>query len=1029
MLSGAFLAAALLLSPAHAQPAAPQVLRSSSREPALPASMTAARAVKRMRAIDVDLAVLADARPGTRLALEAFPGVPSEMLVDDVRSPYGDLLAVRGTIAGGQALIVAGQTHVAGFIQIPSAGTFRIMSTRTGHAVVEVDESHFPECAAVVPHVGGNAEELGEGCDDGTTIDVIIIYTNTAADDSSGDASMETEAVLAVELTNMAYENSGVLPRLRLRFVGETTYDEDGSYSQHLDRLREDGDEYMDEIHDIRDEYGADLVGLFVADSDFCGIAYLHDGTPASEAFAFSVTTWWCAGQLVLAHEMGHNQGCCHAPGDGGGCDGGGLFSYSWGHRFTGETGNTWRTVMAYAPGTRIPHFSNPAVSYDNQPTGIAVGTAGEAHNVQTINQTAFITANYRCSIDTCDTAKLRPIDPDFNADFGSTVALQGALAVMGAPRDDTSGLNAGAAEVHRLVGSVGWTREAVILAGDSRPGDAFGTAVAIDGGVIAIGGPRTDEGCPGDPGCESGAAHVFTFDGVEWTRQAKLLPPDAAPGMLFGSAIAIRDDVVLVGAPQNALAPGAGYVFRHVGAAWQFEAKLVPPGALPGDGIGAAVALRGNIAVLGAAGDDGDCPADPSCDSGAVYVFSWSDTTWTFVQEITAADRDRRDWFGRSVSLGDGTIAVGAPGYDLDGIPDETDIGAAYVYRWNGATWIEEEKLINPDIGVEDEFGDAVAIEGELLIVGVPQDDDVCPQFIDCDSGSAYVFHHDAGDWPQLVKLVAHDDDAGDHFGSAVSLAGDLALVGAERDFVPLAFSGSAFVFPSLLGSDCNENGLLDFCEVASPFTDASGALRPLAPGVPLNWTIAAPPPAATDVVVRIAATADLEEVGEYIDVLLNGVPVGRAFEAAGQPCATPPNIENVVIPRDVFADAVGAGPAAIRLIPSADVDENCLPLSYAFVSIEYGTVADCNANGVPDSCDIESGTSADANGDSIPDECAPPCPADISGDGAIGFADLLAVLAAWGPCPACPEDLDGDGAVGFADLLTVLAEWGPCE
>jgi hypothetical protein len=54
--------------------------------------------------------------------------------------------------------------------------------------------------------------------------------------------------------------------------------------------------------------------------------------------------------------------------------------------------------------------------------------------------------------------------------------------------------------------------------------------------------------------------------------------------------------------------------------------------------------------------------------------------------------------------------------------------------------------------------------------------------------------------------------------------------------------------------------------------------------------------------------------------------------------------------------------------------------------------------------------------------------CPWDLSGDSIIGFADLLAVLSAWGPCPGCPEDLSGDGAVGFADLLKVLSEWGPC-
>jgi len=55
-------------------------------------------------------------------------------------------------------------------------------------------------------------------------------------------------------------------------------------------------------------------------------------------------------------------------------------------------------------------------------------------------------------------------------------------------------------------------------------------------------------------------------------------------------------------------------------------------------------------------------------------------------------------------------------------------------------------------------------------------------------------------------------------------------------------------------------------------------------------------------------------------------------------------------------------------------------------------------------------------------------PCAGDIDGTGEVGFSDLVAVLAAWGPCMGCPEDIDGDGIVGFSDLLTILADWGPC-
>jgi len=97
--------------------------------------------------------------------------------------------------------------------------------------------------------------------------------------------------------------------------------------------------------------------------------------------------------------------------------------------------------------------------------------------------------------------------------------------------------------------------------------------------------------------------------------------------------------------------------------------------------------------------------------------------------------------------------------------------------------------------------------------------------------------------------------------------------------------------------------------------------------------------------------------------------------------------------------------------------------PTAFAFFP---GARVDCNLNNIPDECDIASGRSADKDGDGVPDECA--CAADLDGDGHVGLTDLLAIMAAWGPCVECPEDLDGDDAVGFTDMVFMLASWGPC-
>ena len=138
------------------------------------------------------------------------------------------------------------------------------------------------------------------------------------------------------------------------------------------------------ELQDIREELNADIVTLISGDDyGFCGVAYLNSDV--------SQTLVGCLGGFVLAHEVGHNLNCCHALGDGGGCE---NYSDSGrGHRFFGEDDEEYRTVMAYFPGARIDHFSNPNVLYEGTPTGIP----GEADSAAMIWQTRELLSNIRC--------------------------------------------------------------------------------------------------------------------------------------------------------------------------------------------------------------------------------------------------------------------------------------------------------------------------------------------------------------------------------------------------------------------------------------------------------------------------------------------------------------------------------------------------------------------------------------------------------------------------------------------------------
>jgi len=244
------------------------------------------------------------------------------------------------------------------------------------------------------------------GCDPGTRTDVLVRYTEAARVQAGGETQIQDWILWAIADSNAIYSASNI--PLSLRLVGTSLaqgYVEDAaSMANDLYLLTDPADGVLDDTLALRDSRGADLVALVRADGGgACGIAWLVGGDPAQESYGYSVTALGCFTNRTFTHELGHNMGCCHAPGDGGGCVSGGYYPYSTGHRFTGVSGSQYRTVMAYAPGTRIGRFSSPLQLFDGVPTGIA----DARDNARSIGITRLAFSNFRCSV--CPT--------DINAD------------------------------------------------------------------------------------------------------------------------------------------------------------------------------------------------------------------------------------------------------------------------------------------------------------------------------------------------------------------------------------------------------------------------------------------------------------------------------------------------------------------------------------------------------------------------------------------------------------------------------------
>ena len=215
----------------------------------------------------------------------------------------------------------------------------------------------------------------------------------------------------------------------------------------------------------------------------------------------------------------------------------------------------------------------------------------------------------------------------------------------------------------------------------------------------------------------------------------------------------------------------------------WTNYQKLVAGDGAAGDEFGFSVAISGDTAVVGARNDD-----QGGNGSGSTYVYMRNAGVWSLQQKLTASDASSGDEFGYSVAIDGDTVAIGAPNADSSAVQS----GAVYVFTRSAGVWSQQQKLASGDAALFDEFGSAVAIDGDTVVIGAYGTDDGGGQ-----SGSAYIFVRSAGVWSESQELTADDAAANDRFGSSVAIEGDIVAVGAPYDgHSGVLSAGSAYVF-----------------------------------------------------------------------------------------------------------------------------------------------------------------------------------------------------------------------------------------
>ena len=374
--------------------------------------------VTRQRPIALDLGALVESTPELRIDL--FDGRSVVVDTSAIERRGADNYTWHGKLPGranAYALLTVVGGRISGAIELGDAGAgtpsrYQIQSTSDGLTLLrEIDAASFPQdhpgggvplapgaaSKSVADAAAGSVTISGGGAvlnaDAASTIDVMVVYSNQTA--AAAGVAIDAQIQQAIDTANLVYANSGIATRLRLVHTAHLAYDESGDFATDLNRLTGTTDGYMDDVHALRDQYGADLVSLFVENGQYCGYGWVGP----SAGYAFSVVNRGCAsGNYSFPHELGHNFGARHdvyvdattTP-------------YAFGHGWV-DVAQRWRDVMAYdnacaAVGVscvRVAYMSNPNLTYGSPPDPL--GSAATADVVRVHNQNAATVANFRAA-------------------------------------------------------------------------------------------------------------------------------------------------------------------------------------------------------------------------------------------------------------------------------------------------------------------------------------------------------------------------------------------------------------------------------------------------------------------------------------------------------------------------------------------------------------------------------------------------------------------------------------------------------
>jgi hypothetical protein len=335
---------------------------------------------------------------------------------------------------------------------------------------------------------------------------------------------------------------------------------------------------------------------------------------------------------------------------------------------------------------------------------------------------------------------------------------------------------------------------ESILRPNASTPAGYFGSSLAIDGDVMVVGAVRDYE-----RGVDSGSAYIFERDtNGTWIQQLKILPEDTASNDFLGVSVAVSGDFVAVGAVGDAFEPnpepfsftGAVYIYKKTESKWHFETKIVAHEEH--DAFGMSIALSGDSLFVGAIGSKKEDPESWSTYQGKVSVYKRDSNTkpiWELSQEPMFLYNSKA-YCGNAMTMNNDTLMVGAFAHSQQEPLWRENIGATSVLHHDGTDWSSSQSITPVKATSNDNFGISIAIQDDLAVFGALGDSNA-GEF----SGAAYVYRNIGGVWEEEAKLLPSDPEYWGAFGMSVAISNNYIIVGSPGKSNS-SFTGAAYLF-----------------------------------------------------------------------------------------------------------------------------------------------------------------------------------------------------------------------------------------